>query len=53
MAELLKENPSAVEHTSVGDKLVLTGSTKKLQEFVLKYADDERVFTDQITLSRK
>ena len=53
MEELLKENPSAVEHTSVGDRLVLTGSTKELQAFVLKYADDERVFTDQVTLSRK
>lgn len=51
--ELLKENPSAVEHTSVGDRLVLTGSTKELQAFVLKYADDERVFTDQVILSRK
>ncbi|MGB2862649.1 MAG: hypothetical protein WBC05_04915 [Sedimentisphaerales bacterium] len=53
MEELLKESPSAVEHTSVGDRLVLTGSTKELQAFVLKYADDERVFTDQVTLSRK
>ena len=53
MEELLKENPSAVEHTSVGNRLVLTGSTKELQAFVLKYADDERVFTDQVTLSRK
>ena len=53
MKDLLKENPSAVEHTSVGDKLVITGSTKELQAFVLKYADDERVFTDQVTLSRK
>lgn len=53
MEELLKENPGAVEHTSVGDRLVLTGSTKELQTFVLKYADDERVFTDQVTLSRK
>jgi len=53
MEELLKENPSALEHTSVGDRLVLTGSTKELQAFVLKYADDERVFTDQVTLSRK
>jgi len=53
MEELLKEKPDAVEHTSVGDRIVLTGSTKKLQEFVLKYADDERVFTEQVTLSRK
>ena len=51
--ELLKENPSVVEHTSAGERIVLTGSTKKLQAFVLKYADDERVFIDQVTLSRK
>jgi len=53
MEELLKENPSAIEHTSIGDRLVLTDSTKKLQAFVLKYADDEKVFTDQVTLNRK
>jgi hypothetical protein len=53
MEELLKENPSAVDHTYVGDRLVLTASTKELQAFVLKYADDERVFTSQVTLSRK
>ena len=53
MKELLKENPSVVEHTFVGDRLVLTGSTKELQAFVLKHSDDERVFTDQVTLSRK
>ncbi len=53
MEELIKENPSAIEHTSVGDRLVLTDSTQKLQAFVLKYSDDERVFTDQVTLSRK
>lgn len=53
MEELLKESPSAAKHTLVGDRLVLTGWTKELQAFVLKYADDKRVFTDQVTLSRK
>ena len=53
MKELLKENPGAVEHTSVGKRLVITGSTKELQAFVLKYADNEKVFTDQVVLSRK
>lgn len=53
LEELLKENPNAVEHTSVGDRLVLTAPTKAIQAFILKYADDERVFTDQVTLSRK
>jgi hypothetical protein len=53
MKELLTEKPDAVKHTSVGERLVLTAPTKELQAFVLKYADDSRVFTDQITLSRK
>ena len=53
MEELLKENPGVIEHASVGDRIVFTESTKKLQAFVLKYADDERVFTDQVTLNRK
>lgn len=53
MEDLLKENPGAVDHTYVGDRLVLTASAKELQAFVLKYADDERVFTSQVTLSRK
>jgi hypothetical protein len=53
MKELLTEKPDAVKHTSVGERLVLTAPTKELQAFVLKYADDSRVFTDEITLSRK
>jgi hypothetical protein len=53
LEKLLKENPNQVEHTFVGDRLVLTGSTKNLQEFILKYSDDERVFNNQVTLSRK
>ena len=53
LEELLKENPNAVEHISVGDRLVLTASTKELQAFFLKYVDDERAFIDQLTLSRK
>jgi len=52
MEELLKDSPDAVKHTFVGDRLVLTASTKELQAFILKYADDERVFTDEIILGR-
>jgi hypothetical protein len=51
--ELLTEKPDIVKHASVGDRLVLTAPTKELQAFILKYADDERVFTDEITLVRK
>lgn len=48
--KLLKENPNAVKHTNVGDRIVLTASTKELQAFVLKHVDDDRLFSDEITL---
>ena len=53
MEELLEEFPDAVEHTSVEDRLVLTASTKELQAFVLRYADDSRAFPNEMVLSRK
>jgi hypothetical protein len=53
MDELLKENPNAIEHILIDDRIVLTAKTKVLQEFVLKYADDERLFTDEVALDRK
>ena len=53
MEELLKENPDAVKHTKVEDRLVLTASTKELQAFVLKYADNEKLFADEMILQRK
>ncbi|MHC4458535.1 MAG: hypothetical protein ACYS0I_15905 [Planctomycetota bacterium] len=53
LEKLLQEDPNAVEYTSVEDILVLTASTKELQEFVIKYADDSRVFSKEIILNRK
>ena len=53
MEKLLKEDPNAVKHELVEDGFILTASTKELQAFVLKYADDDRVFTDEIVLSCK
>ena len=53
LKKLLKEDPNAVEHTSTEDKFVLTASTKELQAFVVKYADDSRVFTAEGALNRK
>jgi hypothetical protein len=52
MKELLKADPNAVKHTIIDDRLILTASTKELQSFVLKYADDNRLFADEIILSR-
>ncbi len=53
METLLKEDPNAVKHEIVEGKPVLTASTKELQAFVLKYADDERLFSKETVLSRK
>jgi len=58
LEKLLKEDPNAVEHTPIEgklfeDKLLLTASTSELQAFVLKYADDSRVFTEEGILNRK
>jgi hypothetical protein len=53
MEKLLKEQPNAVRNELVEDNIILTASTKELQTFVLKYAQDDRVFSDKIILTRK
>ena len=53
MKELLEKEPEAIKYTSIEDRLILTATTKELQEFVIKYADDDRVFTDEIVLISK
>ena len=53
MLELLEQDPNAVKHASIEDRLILTASTKELQAFVLKYADDERVFANEVVLNRR
>jgi hypothetical protein len=52
LKKLLDKNPKAVRHELVEDKPVLTASTEQLQKFVLKYANDKRVFSDEHILSR-
>lgn len=52
MEKLLKEEPGAVKHELVEDGIILTASTEQLQQFVLKYADDERVFSEKTILTR-
>ncbi|MBN1393119.1 MAG: hypothetical protein JW947_10000 [Sedimentisphaerales bacterium] len=53
LKKLLDKKPKAVKHTFIEDRLILTASTKELQAFVLKYADDSRLFTEENTLTRK
>ncbi len=50
---LFKEHPDAIAYKEIEDKFVLTASTKELQKFIVKYADDENLFPDKITLKRK
>ncbi len=51
--KLLEADPNAVKHEVVDDRPILTASTKDLQAFVTKYAGDERLFPNDITLTRK
>lgn len=53
MKKLLDEKPDAVKHVSIEDRLILTAPTRELKAFVLKYADDQRVFTGDIALRRR
>ena len=53
LKELLKEDRDAIEFAVVEDRHILTASTKELQAFVLKYADGDKLFTDEVVLERK
>ena len=53
LKKILEENPEAIAHVVVEDRPVLTASTSELQAFVLKYADGDKLFTDEIILERK
>ncbi len=53
MGKFLKEQPKAIKHELVDDRIVLTASTDALQKFVLKYADDKRIFPAEAVLVRK
>jgi hypothetical protein len=51
--DLVKAEPAVVRHEMMDDRPVLTASTRELQEFVTKFAGDERLFPNDLTLSRK
>ena len=52
--KLLEQDPNAVKHEKLeNDAIILTASTRQLQEFVLKHADDKRLFTDATVLLRR
>jgi len=51
--KLTDAEPKAVQFTLADDRTILTGSTKELQAFVTKYAEDKRLFSTELTLGRK
>lgn len=51
--DLIEAEPAAVKHEMVDDRPILTASTKDLQAFVTKYADDKRLFANEVALKRK
>jgi hypothetical protein len=53
LKKLLEEDPDAIAHVTVEDRPILTASTKELQAFVLKHADDDKLFTDEISVERR
>lgn len=56
MKKLLAEKPDAVKYQILegyDSEILLTAPTEELQEFALKYANDSRVFSEEIVLARK
>ncbi|HEX41020.1 MAG TPA: hypothetical protein ENN81_03050 [Phycisphaerales bacterium] len=51
--KFLAEHPDAVACHETQDRILITAPTRELQAFVLKYADDERLFPGKIELTRK
>ena len=53
VSEMLKDDPNLLQHELIADdSIVLTASTEQLQEFMLKYANTEGVFSNAIELTR-
>jgi hypothetical protein len=53
ITKLFEAEPTAVRHETVDRRPILTASTEELQAFVLKHAGDNRLFANEITLTRK
>lgn len=51
--EMIQAEPALVKHEMMDDRPILTASTKELQEFMAKFAGDERLFPNDLILSRR
>jgi len=50
--EMLEKDPKLIKHEIVQDRLVLTASTKELQEFLKAHANDEGLFGEPSKMKR-
>jgi len=50
--EMLENDPNLIKHEIVQDRLILTASTKELQEFMKAHANDEGLFGEPSELKR-
>ncbi len=53
LATAIKSGKLKIKHENLDGKIVLTASTKELQQFAVKYADDEKAFPEPGTFYRK
>jgi hypothetical protein len=51
--DFINAEQAAIKYETVEDRLILTASTKDLQAFVTKYANDQRLFPNEVVLTRK
>ncbi len=52
LEDIIKNNRIRIKHEVIeDDKIVLTASTKELQKFMTKYADEEQAYDDPIILT--
>ncbi len=51
--EMANQNNIKVKYEREGDSFVLTAPTEELQQFILKYADNEDAFSDTLIMYRK
>ncbi len=53
LEELLENGKIRIRHVRPDDDIILTASTKELQEFFIKYSEDEDAFNDPIILVKE
>ncbi len=52
MKKLLEKDPNAIKHEKIDGNPILTADTKTLQKFVLKHADSNDVFSEELILGK-